>query len=435
MLIVPFNVKGQDSIPKTINDSLLIDVQICEEAQMILADTLKYNKLYDQEALWSGEVEVGYPSVYLLPVVFKGIISPSNFSLKKKEEKKLPFNVNPEDNVIWLDEEMWVDSLRESALTRALSVNPRVIDFDALTWGETPKQESVSDVSAKEVIKVSGPVIQADNLNMGKPKPDRWKSRMTSMVQFTQNYVSDNWYQGGESNINILGYQNLFVKRYDLSGKTEFENTTELRTGFYTTPSDTMRMFRVNDNLLRNYTKFGLRAFKSKWYYSGSFDFRTQVFNNYKANTNDLLSQILSPTNMVLSLGMDYKFKSKKGTFDYSLFVAPLAATLIYVANTSEIDETRLGVEKDKKTKKNLGSNFRQVFTWKISKNVTWYSNLYVFSPYDYINGDMENRFSFTVNKYLSATIQTYTRYDDSRDDVKKWQFKQQLTFGFNYVW
>jgi hypothetical protein len=187
--------------------------------------------------------------------------------------------------------------------------------------------------------------------------------------------------------------------------------------------------------MLRNYTKFGLRAFKSKWYYTGSFDFRTQVFNNYQANTNNLISQILSPAEMILSLGMDYKFNNKKGNFNYSLFIAPFAATMVYVANTSEIDEKRFGIEEGKKSKKNLGSNFRQVFTWRISKNVTWYSNLYVFSPYDFVRGDMENRFSFAVNKYLSATIQTFTRYDDTRKDVKKLQFKQQLTFGFNYVW
>ncbi|MEG1378030.1 MAG: DUF3078 domain-containing protein, partial [Bacteroidales bacterium] len=79
-----------------------------------------------------------------------------------------------------------------------------------------------------------------------------WRKKMTSAIQFSQNYVSEHWYQGGESNINILSLQSFEIKKFDETKRTEFEMRMDLKTGFYTTPSDTMRAFRVNYNLHRS---------------------------------------------------------------------------------------------------------------------------------------------------------------------------------------
>lgn len=412
----------------------LDSVKLCEEAMLIIADTLRYNRMFDDDVYWGEELDLPYPSIYRLPLTFYGKVSPSDFHIKPREKKELPFNISPNEGIEWLIEEARLDSIREWALTKLMAEHPLLIKYDGLILPDAPRKEKVSQVNVKEFLKIDNPVITADGLQVGKPKADRWITRMTSSVQFSQNYVSDNWYQGGESNINILSLQNLNIKRFDETNRTEFETNVSLNAGFYTTPSDTMRAFRVNDNLLQLTSKYGLRAWQH-WYYTGAMLFKTQIFNNYKANTNELLSQALSPAEFNLSVGMDYKFENKKKTFKWSVLVAPLSYNLKYVANIKEIDETRFGIDEGDHALNQVGSSFTNQFDWKISKNVQWISRLYVFSNYEHSKGEFENTFNFTINRYFSTRIYTHLRYDDDTDIDDLFQFKEMLSFGFNYVW
>ena len=54
----------------------------------------------------------------------------------------------------------------------------------------------------------------------------------------------------------------------------------------------------------------------------------------------------------------------------------------------------------------------------------------------EYLQGDFENTFNFSINKYLSTQFHFHLRYDSSAEsdpDWSKWQFKEILSFGFNY--
>lgn len=408
-------------------------INMCDEALLILADTLRFHPQFDEKYYW-GDPEGYYPSTYMLPLTYNGKISPSDFKVKKKDPVKLPFNIKPGAGNEWLLEEIRLDSIRESALIYTMVHNPYLIKYDGLNLPDAPKKEKVADVNVKKLFHVDGPVISAGGLHMGVPKADKWVKRMASAIQFSQNYVSDNWYQGGESNLNILSLQEFNLKRFDETKKKEFELNMILKTGFYTTPSDTMRTFRVNDNLFQVNSKFGLKAY-SHWYYTTALLFKTQVFNNYKANTNELMSQILSPAEVNLSLGMDYKYNNKKGNFKWSMLIAPLSYNLKYVANIKKIDETRFGIKEGKHTLNQVGSSFANQIDWKISQNVHWFSRVYVFSNYEHVQGDFENVFNFTINRYFSTRISLHLRYDDDTDSEDMFQFKELLSFGFNYVW
>ena len=298
-----------------------------------------------------------------------------------------------------------------------------------------PKEQCINYEINRNAIKIIGTKIEAGTIGMGLPKADRWKISFNSSVQFTQNYISENWYQGGESNINILGLQKMTIKHYDPKGKIEFESVFDVRTGFYTTESDTMRMFRVNDNLLQINTKLGLKAIKN-WYYASSLLFKTQIFNNYIANTDQLKSQFLSPAEVNLSVGMDYKRKNKKGNLEYSLLFAPVAYNLKYVANIKEINEQDFGIDEGKHTNSQIGSSFTGNLNWKISNNVNWNARLFYFTNYEQSQADFENVFNFSINKFFSTRLAIHLRYDDGRgQDIENIQYKELLSFGFNYAW
>jgi hypothetical protein len=76
--------------------------------------------------------------------------------------------------------------------------------------------------------------------------------------------------------------------------------------------------------------------------------------------------------------------------------------------------------------------------TWKITRNITYTGRWFVFSDYSYLQGDWENTFNFSVNRYISTQIYVHARYDSSttRDPDSKWhlwQLKEILSFGFAY--
>lgn len=52
---------------------------------------------------------------------------------------------------------------------------------------------------------------------MGKEKIKlkRWIINFQSSIQFSQVYVSENWYQGGTSNVNLLSDQQFSIKYND----------------------------------------------------------------------------------------------------------------------------------------------------------------------------------------------------------------------------
>ena len=90
------------------------------------------------------------------------------------------------------------------------------------------------------------PVIEAP-VAVEVKKPNFWKFKFDGSLQFLQNYVSDNWHKGGESNYSAVG-STIIELNYNDKDKVNFDNKLEMKLGFQTSPSDTVHKFKSNND-------------------------------------------------------------------------------------------------------------------------------------------------------------------------------------------
>ena len=264
-------------------------------------------------------------------------------------------------------------------------------------------------------------------------KPNWWLVGGEGSLQITQNYISTNWYKGGESANSLLAGFKVFAN-YNDREKLQFETMAEARFGFNTVSSDTVRKYRINTDLIRLTSKLGIQAAK-KWYYTLAAEVNTQFAPSYKKNSKDIVSSFLAPMNFIVSLGMDYKFEKRK--IKLSMMLLPADYNLRYVGN-KRVDETQFGVKENRKVRHDIGSRLKYIMEWKMFSTVTWSSRLEYFTNYKKVEAEWENTFNFILNRYLSTKVFVHTRFDDGiakKDGKSYFQLKELLSFGINYKW
>ena len=289
--------------------------------------------------------------------------------------------------------------------------------------------------------RVEAPVIDTpDDAPVGVvvEKPKFWTKKGDGFLQFMQNFVSGNWYKGGESNYAAVGALTLEAN-YDNKNKWKWDNKLEMKLGFQRTRTDSVHKFKSNEDLIRYTGKLGLEATK-KWYYTLQLIAYTQFTRGLKANDTHTYSDFMSPFNLNLGLGMDYKVEAFDKKLTGTVNLSPIAVNYRYVDRRifdNEWFPSRYGVDDGKHSLFDLGSQVTADLEWKLSETVKWKSRFYAFTSYKRTEIEWENTFSLQVSKYISAQIFLYPRFDDAskRDsDLGYWQFKEFSSIGFNYT-
>ena len=237
-------------------------------------------------------------------------------------------------------------------------------------------------------------------------KQRHWIPSLESTIQFSQNKVSDNWYKGGASNLNVY-----MRNRY-----------------------------RIADDLLRIRSNYGLKAW-NKVYYTLDAELRTQLFKSYHENKTSLQSDLFAPYTINVGLGMkfDYTMKSQRvygRAFTFSVNVAPLSYTYRATSQTS-IDLPRHGLAPDKLWYQRISSTVRANWQWKVNLNLTWTSRIYFNTSYESIEAEWENTPDMALTRYFSTRFNLNLRYDDAVRPASGWnkylQYNELLSFGFSY--
>jgi len=277
-------------------------------------------------------------------------------------------------------------------------------------------------------------VPQADPVEVVVEKPNFWKYKGDGYLQFMQNYVSGNWYKGGEDNYSAVGSLTLEAN-YDNKSKWKWDNKLEMKLGFQTSPSDTVHKFKANEDLIRYTGKVGLQA-ANKWYYTIQVLAYTQFTKGLKSNNTNVFSDLMSPFNLNVGIGMDYKIAWLNNKLTGSVNMSPLAVNYRYVDRSDLAKSFGVRVPDHHHSLTDFGSQLTANFTWKMNEVVTWKSRLYAFTSYKRAEIEWENTFALRVSKYISANLFLFPRFDDSnnRDDkLGYWQFKEYSSLGFSY--
>ena len=102
--------------------------------------------------------------------------------------------------------------------------------------------EFVEEVMQPSILDI--PQVIPDTVMVQKPR--FWTYKGDGFLQFMQNFVSGNWYKGGESNYSLVGSLTLEAN-YDNKDKWRWDNKLELKLGFLHSHSDSLHKVKSKD--------------------------------------------------------------------------------------------------------------------------------------------------------------------------------------------
>ncbi len=273
-------------------------------------------------------------------------------------------------------------------------------------------------------------------------KPSNWKKGVDLSLQATQNYATPNWHNGGVSNLSILGGLQGWWNYANEKGFS-WDNKVELKYGVTTTFTEDAvgRLFHLTDDKTYYETKLGYALGKG-WNVAWTGDVSTTLFDNYKIDTNDLVSAFAAPVYFNTAIGFDYKYNNPDKKIDLSVMIAPYAFKLIYVNDTRDdfaiskhvgIYDAEAGITQLRTYA--LGSSFKVNYRQEFNENIAVSSVFSFYTDYTGIELDWEIVGDFKLYKWLTARVSLNPRYDSTvgkgwKEDI---QFKEFVSLGVAY--
>ena len=338
----------------------------------------------------------------------------------------------------WLRNTIMAYRLQDDFIYRNMVKDHKLIKYAYWDLPERPKLPEDEVTFAAYIRKLALPEVDTEKAEL--PEEDlrkiHWLHTVNGSAQFSQAYVSSNWYQGGNNHLALLLGFNWNVQLNQVyHPNLLFQSNLSYKLGLNSTPQDEVHDYSISEDLLQYNLNAGLKAWQ-KWFYSLNLTFKTQMLNNYEPNSMTRKASFMSPGELNIGLGMSYSTQNKPKTFQLTATVSPISYNLKTVIS-DKVDHERFNVPVNKKTHSEVGSNGEINMNWNIAWNINYKSRLFLFTDYDYFLGDWEHTLSFNVNKFLSTQIYAHLRYDSSAPSISSWkkfQLREVLSFGLSYT-
>ncbi|MGF7230459.1 DUF3078 domain-containing protein [Arachidicoccus sp.] len=222
-----------------------------------------------------------------------------------------------------------------------------------------------------------------------------------------------NWSGGGTDAFSVNAFINLYANY--LKNKNSWNNNLNVQYGYLKTSG---LSGRKSADLIDFVSLYG-HSISKKLDASALFRIRTQGFKGYTYGTDNagnetktLNSTFFAPAYITLAPGLTYKpFKN------FNLFVSPIAARALVVANKQLSNQGAYGIDSGKTIKFEFGFLLNAGYTANITKTITYSGNLELYS--DYLDNPqniymfMTNTFAAKLTKAIAVTWNFNLAYDD----------------------
>lgn len=450
ILILPVSANAQAMFFRSANvgDSAAIAVETAPvfqkpERHTLLTDTATlFRALEDVDSFMDSINPADYKQLMAAQPLPHYLFMPAVYTGFEYGDDYKPFDaeLSGVESLRWAEEgEAMKRRIRE--LKRALFFgSPELVPYNINTLPEAPKHfNAVVDPTEHTIVihETTGTRDIAPTLHASEVKKTHWLRTFNALLQFSQAYISPNWYQGGNNNLNMLANILYNVKlNPEFHPNLLFETTAQYKLGMNSAPDDSIHNYNISDDLFQVNSTFGVKAAK-RWYYSLTAQFKTQLLNSFETNSHKLRSAFLSPGELTAGIGMTYNYANAKKTCTFDASIAPLSYSLKTCIDR-DIDPALYDIEPGRIIKHSFGSSVELKLFWKICYNISFSSRLFAFTNYESAQADWENKLSFDINRFLSTQVYAHVRYDTNTpkcEDAnwKKLQVKEILSIGFAY--
>lgn len=365
-------------------------------------------------------------NVYTLPDTIhtkdlKGTVSEDDYLLELVAEQSRQLHGNDSLFILALAEQRRIDSLRQDSiiLDSLKSINKDIVILPPSVAKFAIKKSWIKDAEAD----------RQDVFVAIRDYKSPWRKGASVMVQLTQNYVTKNWYQGGNTSFSMLAIAQGHINYQ--SNKFSWQNTGEWRGGFSTISGDTCHKVNTSEDYFRLYSKAGYEFYKNM-HSIVSAEYMMNLLPTYQENSTNLKTGFASPIRFNLAAGVD--FRPVKGL---SVIFNPIAYKLVYVMNTTKTNPNDFGIEQGQNKLSEFGSSIRVDYLWKPVREFTMDTRFYMYTNYARVEIDLEVTGNFIINRFLSARVSLHPRYDNTvilaGDAKAKVQFKELLSIGFSH--
>lgn len=374
------------------------------------------------------------PTAYFAPVVFDTYQFLDPIPVTQQSTHEVP------EAFYWLEDLSNSQKLILQARQNYIINSPKSVRYNLADLPEPPKayRAFIDPTTTKivlEEVKVNKKQLESDlNADIELKK---WLHKFDASLQFSQAYISPNWYQGGNNNLNMIGLVSYHVKlNPKFYPNLLFETNVQYKLSLNSAPDDSIHSVNISEDILQLNSTFGVKAAK-RWFYSANLMFKTQIFNSYVSNSHQMQASFMSPGELNLGLGMTYNYENPKKTVAFGASISPLSWNLKTCIN-NDINETAYGIDPGRNMVNKVGSSAECTLMWKIAYNIVYNSRLFAFTDYDYFQTDWEHTIDFNINRFLSTRLYVHMRYDTETPYIAdsewhKFQLKEIFSFGFSY--
>lgn len=259
----------------------------------------------------------------------------------------------------------------------------------------------------------------AGKLTTGKADlKEGWTKAGTLNLSGTQAGINNEWNKVNGGELSFIGIKGIVDYNFDKKkGKTNWLNSFRGRYGVAKTTS-TGKAFLKNDDYLNFNSIYG-KEFRKNWSFAGYFGLESQFENAF-----------MTPGYIKFGPGVLYKPNAH-----FSVLMSPLMAEVTTKLKPSLKNVKAFGVDAGKSISFGLGAFVQANANYNLAKGVAYKSTTTLYS--NYLNNpgnvvfDMNNLFTFTVNKYIGATLLLNARYNDVK--ISGMQVQHALGLGLNY--